>query len=502
MALTIRHRSAIAILGGLASVVFMYLAVRRLDYVTLRDVLLSVQIWPWVPIGAASYIAGHLVRGVRCQLLVRHEANLRVTTAANVVVVGYAANNVFPARMGEFVRAGMLTERTGIPIVQSLTITLIERVLDGLAILALLLFGLSIGSAPAWAQELARIGLVVFGIAFAATMLAVQTPSLLISAASRIGSRLSERWHDRLVRIASSVAAAGACLRNPRDTVLIAAYSILVWVLEAGMFVALLPAFGIAPSLAVGAVAMSITNLGLLVPSTPGFIGPFHYFCSQALVAQGATQAVGLAYATVVHLTFYLPVTLWGALAMLWYGVEVGATATVARAARSSVRQSELHGLLVHEVARLEGRPAAQKGSTFLRCLVEAMVVGEGQPLDAPVIERTANFVQGQVGALPRRLALLLEVGMTMFRFTTRARFMRGYCDLPLSTRRAWTLAWSDSRYSIFRKLFKPLRATALLAYHEQPGERMVASAVRLRNVGPVLLAPTRLVKKTGTGRG
>ena len=36
---------------------------------------------------------------------------------------------------------------------------------------------------------------------------------------------------------------------------------------------------------------MSVTNLGILVPSTPGFVGPFHFFCSQALMSQGIPEA-------------------------------------------------------------------------------------------------------------------------------------------------------------------------------------------------------------------
>lgn len=501
MPLASRHRSTVALIGAAASVVFMYLAVRRLDYTALRDALLGLEMWPWVPLAATSYIVGHIVRGIRCQLLLRHEANLRVLTAANVVVVGYAANNVFPARMGELVRAGMLSERTGMPIMQSLTITVIERVLDGLAILAILLLGLTFGNAPDWAHELAHVGLIVFGAAFAVTMLAVQTPGLLISAASRIGNHLPQRWHDRLVRLVSSIVSAGASLRKPRDTAVLALYSMAVWLLEAGMFVALLPAFGLEPDPAVGAIAMSVTNLGLLVPSTPGFIGPFHYFCSRTLMAQGVGQAVGLAYAAVVHLTFYVPVTVWGALAMLWYGVEVGAAATAARAARASRGRLEMDGLLVHEVARLDSHPAEEHATRFEQALVEALVSTDGRAAEASMVERTASFVHGQLGALPRRLALLLEGGMLFFRVTTRMRHLRGYCDLPLEVRRKWTLAWADGRYALLRKLFKPLRATALLAYYDQPtGERVISSGVRMRSDARAVIAPRRLLGRTGRG--
>ena len=80
-----------------------------------------------------------MVRGLRCKLLVSREANLSTVTATNVVVLGYAVNNITPARMGELARAAMLAQRSGLPFVQGLSVTLIERIMDGLVMLALIL---------------------------------------------------------------------------------------------------------------------------------------------------------------------------------------------------------------------------------------------------------------------------------------------------------------------------------------------------------------------------
>jgi uncharacterized protein (TIRG00374 family) len=487
-----RRRSSLILLGCAASVVFLYLAVRHLDVASMRAAISGIRFWPWLPLGALSYLTGHVLRGFRCRLLTRREARLGVVTAANVVVVGYAANNVFPARLGELVRAGMLSERTGMPVAQSLMITFIERVLDGLAIVALLVFGVLGGGAPPWVHELARIGALVFGGAFAATILAVQAPAAVVGIASRLGARLPRPWPDRVVRLATSIVSAGSCLRAPRDAAWLGFYSLAIWVLEAGLFVALLPAFGLRPAFDTGAVVMSITNLGLLIPSTPGFIGPFHFFCARALVAQGTPQAVAVAYAAVVHLTFFIPVTLWGAIAMLWYGVEVGTTATVARAARFSVRQSSLGGLLVHDVAAVESPRPAGAAPEFVRALVESLVTTEHEPVDTVLLQNTADFVHGQLHALPQRLSLLFETGMLGFRVLTRLRFLRGYCDLSLDTRQRWTSAWADSPYALLRKLFKPLRATALLAHYEARGteQALVSSIVRRRAVSSSLAAP------------
>jgi hypothetical protein len=99
------------------------------------------------------------------------------------------------------------------------------------------------------------------------------------------------------------------------------------------------------------------------------------------------------------------------------------------------------------------------------------------------VIKETADFVHGQLGALQPQLKTLFEAGMTFFRFATRLRYLRGYCDLSLETRRAWTRRWMDGRFSLLRQLFKPIRVTALLGYYEN------------RAVQTSLIQETRLVR-------
>src|SRR6185369_4029582 len=95
------------------------------------------RLWPWLPLALASYLGGQWLRGFRLRRLLRPEVEVTTATATNVVVVGYAVNNILPARLGELARAWILMERSGLSIVQTLTITLVERLLDAAVLLAL-----------------------------------------------------------------------------------------------------------------------------------------------------------------------------------------------------------------------------------------------------------------------------------------------------------------------------------------------------------------------------
>jgi uncharacterized membrane protein YbhN (UPF0104 family) len=463
------QRLAIALVGLAGSAVFVALALRHIDFGSVVAAWHDAKVLPWVPLAAAAYVAGHFVRGRRLRVLVHRETALSLLTASNVVVVGYASNNVLPARLGEFARAGMLAERTGVPLTQALTVTFIERLLDGIAILVLLLGGtLSLGARPDWIWSLARVGALVFGAALAVVLVAVFLPSVVISAASRLSARLGPTPRDKILALATSITAAGACLRRPRDAAAIGFYSVVVWILESLMFAFILPVFAAKFQLAQAIVAMSVTNLGILVPSSPGFVGSFHFFCSQAMASQGMPYATAIAYAIVVHLTFFLPVTLWGAGAILWYGVQVGATAAMARAARSSPRSEDAWGVPIHVIAHVEAAPQPGPATPFDIALAEAVLTPRGGALDRPSVVEVATFVAQEMEALPARLRVMYLVGMASFRLYVRLRYLRSFCALDVDRRGAAMRSWAFGRIGLLRQLFRPVRSTALLAYYER----------------------------------
>src|SRR6185295_4542982 len=124
--------------GILVSLLFLWLSTSRVRWAELAGVVAKVHWWPWLPLAMAAYLVGHVVRGVRCKLILADLAPISLLSATNVVVLGYGANNILPLRLGELARAGMLAQRTGLSYVQCLTVTFLELVLD--AIVSLVLF--------------------------------------------------------------------------------------------------------------------------------------------------------------------------------------------------------------------------------------------------------------------------------------------------------------------------------------------------------------------------
>ncbi|MEM1008044.1 MAG: lysylphosphatidylglycerol synthase transmembrane domain-containing protein, partial [Myxococcota bacterium] len=113
------------------------------------------------------------------------------------------------------------------------------------------------------------------------------------------------------------------CLRWDRFGLGVLCSSVLIWLVEGAMFLALLPAFGLSASLVMAYIAMSMTNLGSLVPAGPGNLGTFHVFCAKALVLFGVPYGSAVGYAVVLHALQYIPLTLLGLVALNLYGFRL-----------------------------------------------------------------------------------------------------------------------------------------------------------------------------------
>ena len=59
--------------------------------------------------------------------------------------------------------------------------------------------------------------------------------------------------------------------------------------------------------------ACATGTLATLIPSSPGYVGTFDYFAILGMMAYGAGRAISTAFAMLVHLLLWLPVTLAGA---------------------------------------------------------------------------------------------------------------------------------------------------------------------------------------------
>ncbi len=394
-----------------ASIGLFAVAMSYLDFQQARCAAAAATLLPWLPLASLCCLCGYVIRGMRCRKLVSVEAFLTLPAATNVVVFGYAVNNILPFRLGELARAWMLEEYTGLPFIQTLTVTFLERLLDGMAILGLFAIAIFITPIQHWALQALELGGWIFVIPAVATAIAVISPAYVFALVSRAANRVLPSRHDQIVSFVNLILNGLAYMRSSPGTLSVFGLTLLIWLMEAGMFLSMFPAFGISPSLRTAVLVMATMNMRILFTKSPGFIGPFQFFAMQALVATGVDRELALNYGILVHLAFFVPVTLWGISVLFMYGLTRGQNFVLSRSAAIFCSQEESAGIVTSRIARSRSLGYNRRAETpdnptaFMMALVTAIL-----PLDEyalagaerqEAVRRIASFVDGQIRALP-----------------------------------------------------------------------------------------------------
>lgn len=258
----------------------------------------------------------------------------------SATAIGIAANNVIPLRVGEFARVLVLARQTGTAIPLVLGTIVMERLFDGLAMVASVFIVMAMPSFPATyaiggvnpAAAARTLLLVAGGVGILLTLLAtLPEPSVrLAESATRI---LPRSWRRPIVDALRSFVEGLGVLRSPRHLLLSIGWATAQWTfLALGFYLGFL-AFGIdAPGFAGAVFFQAIIGFAVAVPSTPGFFGPWEAASRYALAIWGVEEARAVSFAVAFHAGAYLVMTGLGAfhlwrLGLRWRDVRESAKA-------------------------------------------------------------------------------------------------------------------------------------------------------------------------------
>ncbi len=467
------RKTGLIFLGLLIAFVLLVMAFWKLDWAQFWAVLVHIQIFPWIPLAGISYLFGHVARGVRLHYLVSKQANLPLFTATNIVVFGYAMNNILPLRLGEVARIGMLNERTGLPVTQCATVTILERVFDGLTILALLLFSTFIlGETHSLARETMNVvGLILF-LGFSFIACATFFPGQITLLALQLTKKFSANTQKVCLEIASQIINGVAYLTSFRNTLRIVSWSIFIWFLESLTYLFMFPCFGIEINPLHALFLMSIVNLAILIPSTPGYIGPFHYFTMQTLMSFGISSSVALSFAFVVHMVIYIPLTLWGLGILYWYGIQLKETLTIVEKSYQATQGEEVSGIAVRLLAHFEPQKNEVGIHPFLKIIIETILEEEMKKISAEqkgiiLNSITKDFMQ-QIAELSPFHRLLFFVGLSAFRLYVLVSYLHSFKSLSIEQRIQAINNWAYGRLSVTRKFFRLIRSFVFVMFYDR----------------------------------
>jgi uncharacterized protein (TIRG00374 family) len=300
------------VVGLALTIVFLVLAFQRVDLGGFVDELKTVN-YLWILPSAAFTLAGYGLRTLRWQVILSGAARAPLRTLFAVLIMGFATNNLLPGRLGELWRAYLLGRKRNVRKTFALASVVVERVFDGLTLIALLAIVSFSIQLPGWGRQIELLAAAVFLCATLGVIVLLWTPGVVQVPLHRIVSRFHGGLATWVVEHFDSFVDGLTPLRRVHILLTAVLLSAGVWLLEGGSYVLLSRGMNLnVPTnleLPVLGLALVTINLGIMVPSGPGYVGTQEFFGTAALGVVGANPQAALALVVVSHVVQYTLVT-------------------------------------------------------------------------------------------------------------------------------------------------------------------------------------------------
>jgi uncharacterized protein (TIRG00374 family) len=308
---TDRKRLALAA-GTITSAIFVVLAFRGLQPQQFWNSLRHVSLEPLL-VAMTVYFLAVIVISLRWQFLLRAVKPVPLIALTQLVFIGYMGNNVYPLRAGDALRIILLRRNHQVPFVRSTTIVAIERMFDGCVMLTFVLFGLLfIDVNSSEVDAMVSVTTPLFAVAMLLALLLAATPDLLRRVVYPALKVLPQRLSETVAQSAEEIIAGFAGLRSPAHLLGAVISSFVTWGIEAGTYWIVMRAFGLELNYAVALLLVGAVNLAGLIPASPGQVGVNEFVVIAILTTMGISLPAATAYAVVVHVIIWLPITVSG----------------------------------------------------------------------------------------------------------------------------------------------------------------------------------------------
>jgi glycosyltransferase 2 family protein len=261
-----KYKKPAILLSYLVSIIIILVLLVTIDIEEVLQQVLGFGVVAFVGLILVNFSAFFL-RALRWQSIISPYKD-----AFHIMFVGFIANFIFPARIGEFIRAYVLSTKTKLGKLKSLSTIIVDRVMDGLALLLLLGVAIiGIGFLPTEIYALTVIAMSVIVLAFLFFLKPKPVQKVLI-AITGFHTGLQQKTEYFLQEIVEGSQA----LRNfNKKQAIIWVASIVLWLLTAFILWRSALEIGIPFTFYQALILNSVIGFSVMIPSAPGNIGTF-----------------------------------------------------------------------------------------------------------------------------------------------------------------------------------------------------------------------------------
>jgi hypothetical protein len=270
----------------------------------------------WLALVAVFLVVDVLVRAVRWRRLLAPIKDVPFLATLEYLLIGYLANNVLPARLGELVRCHYLGDRQGISRTTALGTVVVERVVDIAVVVAIAAFAIIVLSIRGLVASAVLVGVAI--VVLLVIALAIGIAAHRVPGAERVAAAAA-RW-PRLGELTTKLRHGLAVAGRPRTLFEALALSVVAWGATLLAFAAAGQAVGVELTVGQASLLAAGVALAAAIPSGPAALGTFELAGVRIAQAFGVAAEPAFAIALLVHGAILVITSVGGIIALIRLG--------------------------------------------------------------------------------------------------------------------------------------------------------------------------------------
>ena len=304
------------IIGSFISMIGLWYALRQFNFTEFVSALSDVNYW---------YLVGAIVvqfsaiwfRALRWKWLLSPIKGIPTKPLFDATMIGYFGNNVLPLRMGELLRAYVVSYKYEIPTSQVIGTLVVDRILDLIALTVFAIFFLfnsELMNIPQWIIIIA-IFITLFSFIFL----------IYIGGKNPNWQSIKQKYNlfnstigSKIFDIVSNVISGLSVLKKTTNKFGVYSFILVLWILYFISFIFMAKGINLELNLMNIGVLYVMLTLAISIPAAPGYVGTYHATCVAVLTNIYSVDLVASqTFAIVSHATVFIPFVIVGAIIFL-----------------------------------------------------------------------------------------------------------------------------------------------------------------------------------------
>lgn len=308
---------AVAVRVALLGVV-VWLIATHINVAEVKQALQRLRPVYLVPILLVLSPLAVVLRALRWRVLLPGGEQIPLMTYVRAYLIGMLANSLLLGRFGDLVKAKAICNEQ-VNYGRSVAVVVVDRLVEGMALMLLFMVALLVTPMPAWARQLEWIGVGICGGALVFLSLLFRHRGAYLKRQEKVLARLPGKLGNWLHAASMRLVEGCEALTDTKRVAIALLYGVGVWVVEVAAASLFLHAFSVpAPLAAAAIVVLVVLNFGMLVPISPGAVGVYQLLVVFSLSIWGVNRELGFAVGLAMQTVLFLPLYLGGLAALLW----------------------------------------------------------------------------------------------------------------------------------------------------------------------------------------